>query len=231
MSEQLLNFLKDELAGFLPKEVRVLPVWVNLDEVKRETPYSPWQEGSHCRIYTCGRLNIAKGQKYLIESVKLLRERGFDVRLQIAGEDEKGGNGYRKELEKFIEEQSMSDYVELLGSVSEERNRQGYKEADIFVLPSLKEGISIVVMEAMAMETPVVVVTQVGGMAELIDNGVDGRLAPPENPEKMAEAIAKLLKDKELTLSLIQKSRQKIAAKFPHRHSAQVLLESLQELS
>jgi len=230
MSEQLLNSVKDKLAGFLPKDVRVSPVGVNLDEVKRETPYSPWQEGSQCRIYTCGRLNIAKGQKYLIESVKLLRERGLDVRLQIAGEDEDAGNGYRKVLEKFIEEQSMSDYVELLGSVAEERNRQGYKEADIFVLPSLKEGISVAVMEAMAMETPVVV-TQVGGMAELIDSGVDGMLIPPENPEKMADTIEKLLKDKELTLSLIQKSRLKIADKFHHRRSAQILVESLEQLS
>ena len=230
MSEQLLNSVKDKLAGFLPKDVRVSPVGVNLDEVKRETPYSPWQEGSQCRIYTCGRLNIAKGQKYLIESVKLLRERGFDVRLQIAGEDEDAGNGYRKVLEKFIEDQSMSDCVELLGSVAEERNRQGYKNADIFVLPSLKEGISVAVMEAMAMETPVVV-TQVGGMAELIDSGVDGMLIPPENPEIMADTIEKLLKDKELTLSLIQKSRQKIADKFHHRRSAQILLESLEQLS
>lgn len=230
MSEQLLNSIKNELAGFLPKDVRVSPVGVNLDEIKRETPYTPWQEGNQCRIYTCGRLNMAKGHKYLIESMKLLRQQGFDVRLQIAGEDSEAGNGYRKELEKFIQEQSMSDYVELLGSVSEERNRQGYLEADIFALPSLKEGISVAVMEAMAMETPVVV-TQVGGMAELIDHGVDGMLVPPENPEKMAEAIAKLLQDKELTLSLTQKSRQKIAAKFHHRRSAQILLESLQELS
>lgn len=230
MSEQLLHSVKDELAGFLPKDLRVSPVGVNLDEIKRETPYTPWQEGNQCLIYTCGRLNLAKGQKYLIESVKLLRERGFDVCLQIAGEDSEAGNGYRKELEKFIQEQSMSDYVELLGSVSEERNRQGYKDADIFALPSLKEGISVAVMEAMAMETPVVV-TQVGGMAELIDNGVDGMLVPAENPEIMADVIAKLLQDKELTLSLTQKSRQKIAAKFHHRRSAQILLESLEQLS
>ncbi|MEG3880368.1 glycosyltransferase [Microcoleus sp. herbarium7] len=230
MSEQLLYSVKDELAGFLPKDVRVSPVGVNLDEIKRAIPYTPWQEGSQCRIYTCGRLNIAKGQKYLIESVKLLRQRGFDVRLQIAGEDAEGGSGYHKELDKFIEEHSMSDCVELLGSVSEERNRQGYLEAHIFALPSLQEGISVAVMEAMAMETPVVV-TLVGGMAELIDNGVDGMLVPPEDPEKMADTIAQLLQDKELTLSLTQKSRQKIAAKFHHRRSAQILLESLEELN
>ena len=68
-------------------------------------------------------------------------------------------------------------------------------------------------------------------MAELIDNGVDGMLVPAENPEIMADVITKLLQDKELTLSLTQKSRQKIAAKFHHRRSAQILLESLEQLS
>lgn len=229
MSQQLLNSVKDELKDFLPKEIRVAPVGVNLDEIKRETPYIPWQEGSQCRIYTCGRLNVAKGQKYLIEAIKLLRQRGFDVRLQIAGEDSKGGNDYRKELERFIAEQSMSDYVELLGSVSEHRNRQGYQEAHLFALPSLQEGISVAVMEAMAIETPVVV-TKVGGMSELIDDGVDGLLIPPEKPEAIADAIEKLLQDKELALSLTQKSRQKVAAKFNHRLSAEILVECLEKI-
>lgn len=229
MSQQLLNSVKNELKDCLPKDVRVSPVGVNLDEIKRETPYIPWQEGTPCRIYTCGRLNIAKGQKYLIEAVKLLRQRGFDVRLQIAGEDSEGGKGYRQEIERFIEEQSLSDCVEMLGSVSEQRNRQGYQEAHIFVLPSLKEGISVAVMEAMAVETPVVV-TRVGGMSELIDDGVDGLLIEPEQPEAIADAVAKLLQDKDLTLSITQKSRQKVAAKFHHRISAEILAHQCQDL-
>jgi glycosyltransferase involved in cell wall biosynthesis len=150
--------------------------------------------------------------------------------LQIAGEDEQGGSGYRRELEKVIQDKGMSEYVELLGAVSEARIRQGLEDAHIFALASLNEGIPVAVMEAMAMEMPVVV-TDVGGTSELVDNGVDALLVPSEKPEEMADAIVKVLQDKELALSLSQKSRKKIGAKFHHRLSAEALAEYLEGLA
>ena len=72
------------------------------------------------------------------------------MRLQIAGEDEQGGSGYRQELEKIIEDKSMSECVELLGAVSEQLIRQGLEAAHIFALASLNEGVPVAVMEAMA---------------------------------------------------------------------------------
>lgn len=228
MSELLYNVVQERLANFLPNQVVVAPVGVNLDEMKRKSPYIPWEPNRPCRIYTCGRLNPVKGHNYLIEIAALLRQRGFDVRLQIAGEDEKGGSGYRRELEKIIQDKSMTEYVELLGAVSEARNRQGIEEAHIFALASLNEGISVAIMEAMAMETPVVV-TDVGGNSELIDNGVDGILVQPEKPEEMADLIAKVLQDKEFALNLSRASRKKIAEKFNHRISAQELARCLNQ--
>jgi colanic acid/amylovoran biosynthesis glycosyltransferase len=230
MSDLLFNVVKERLANFLPNQIVVAPVGVNLDEMKRQSPYIPWEPNSPCRIYSCGRLNPVKGHKYLIETAALLRQRGFDVRLQIAGEDEQGGSGYRREIEKIIRDSSMTEYVELLGAVSEVRNRQGIEEAHIFALASLNEGISVAIMEAMAIETPVVV-TDVGGNAELIDNGVDGILVQPEKPEEMADVIAKVLQDKEYALSLSHASRQKIAAKFNHRISAQALARCLEKVA
>lgn len=229
MSELLFKVVQERLEGFLPKQVVVAPVGVNLDEIKRSSPYIPWEVGTPCRIYTCGRLNPVKGHNYLVETVALLRQWGFDVRLQIAGEDEKGGRGYRQELEKFIQDQSMSEYVELLGAVSEERHRQGIEEAHIFALASLNEGISVAIMEGMAMEMPVVV-TDVGGNYELIDNGVNAILVQPEKPKEMADAIVNVLKDKEFALKLRQESRKKVAEKFNHRISAQALARCLEEL-
>jgi glycosyltransferase involved in cell wall biosynthesis len=230
MSQLLLNVVNDRLAGFLPKQVAVASMGVNLDKIKRHTPYVPWEPNSSCRIYTCGRLNPVKGHQYLIETVELLRQWGFDVRLQIAGEDEKGGSGYRQELEKFIREKSMTEYVDLLGAVSEERHRQGIEEAHIFALASLNEGISVAIMEAMAMEMPVIA-TDVGGNSELIDNRVNAILVQPEKPKEMADAIVNVLKDKELALKLRQESRKKVAEKFHHRISAQALAQCLEALS
>ena len=62
----------------------VAPMGVNIAEIKRSSPYKPWQEGSPCKIFAGDRLNPVKGHKYLIETVELLRNRGLDVRLQQA---------------------------------------------------------------------------------------------------------------------------------------------------
>jgi colanic acid/amylovoran biosynthesis glycosyltransferase len=215
--------------NFLPTQLAVAPMGVNIAEIKRSSPYKPWQEGSPRKIFACGRLNPVKGHKYLIETVELLRNRGFEVRLQIAGEDEQGGSGYHKELEKIIEDKSMSECVELLGAVSEQRIRKGLEEAHVFALASLNEGIPVAVMEAMAMEVPTVV-TNVGGTSELVDDGADAVLVQSEKPEEMADAIAQVLQNPELALRLSQESRKKIIAKFSHGRSAETLAQCLEKL-
>lgn len=227
VSERLLSAVRDKLAGFLPKEIAVAPMGVDVAAIKRHIPYIPWEPGGACRIFSCGRLNPIKGHKYLIDTVGILRQRGFDVRLQIAGEDEQGGRGYRRELERIIRDKSLCECVELLGAVSEQRIRQGLEEAHIFALASLNEGIPVAVMEAMAMEMPAVV-TDAGGTSELVESGTDGILVQPEKPEEMAGAIERVLHNKEMALSLSQKSRQKIIAKFSHRRSAESLARCLE---
>lgn len=229
ISEKLFREAKDTLGSFLPRQVLVAPMGVNLDNIKRHNPYIPWESGL-CKIYSCGRLNPIKGHKDLIEMVSLLRQRGFDVCLQIAGDDEQGGSGYRQELEKIIQDKEMSSYVELLGAVSEAQVRQGLEDAHLFALASLNEGIPVAVMEAMAMEMPVVA-TNVGGTSELVDDGLDAILVEPENPEEMADAIVKIMQNKELALCLSQEARKKIVAKFHHRVSAEALAGCLEELT
>uniref|UniRef100_A0A832M0Z8 Colanic acid biosynthesis glycosyltransferase WcaL n=1 Tax=Oscillatoriales cyanobacterium SpSt-402 TaxID=2282168 RepID=A0A832M0Z8_9CYAN len=226
MSNQLLKVVTKQLDGYLPASIRIAPMGADVEKNKRQTPYIPWNGTGTCRIYACGRLNVAKGYAYLLEAIALLRGQGFDVHLQIAGEDEKGGSGYRQDIEKLIQQKELSDCVELLGSVSEDRNRQGYEEAHIFALGSLEEGISVAVMEAMAMEVPVVM-TDVGGMSELIDDGVDGILVPSQQANALAAAIAKIMQDPEFALNLSRASRQKVATQFYHQRSAEILAQEL----
>jgi len=151
-----------------------------------------------------------------------LQSRGWTVHLEIAGEDEQGGSGYHQELDRMIAAKGLSDSVTLLGAVSEERILQGLEAAHVFALASLNEGIPVAVMEAMAMAMPVVV-PDVGGNAELIDHGVDRILVPPEQPEQMMTEIERILRDRTLADRLSQASRQKIAAHFHHRRSAEML--------
>jgi glycosyltransferase involved in cell wall biosynthesis len=170
-------------------------------------------------------LHPVKGHKYLLEAVSLLVRRGLRVQLEIAGGEE-GVSGYRQGLEEQVRALQLQGCVEFLGSVGEIRHRQGIEAAHVFVLASLDEGISVAAMEAMAMQTPAVV-TDVGGMRELIEPGVDALMVPSEDAAALAEAIGRILDDPELALRLSQASRQKVAREFHHRRGAEALAEAL----
>jgi colanic acid/amylovoran biosynthesis glycosyltransferase len=222
VSQKLLDTTKKKLNGSFPAHGVFAPMGVNVDKIKRYHPYHPWEPDQPCQIFACGRLNPVKGHHHLIEAVGKMRSQGLDVRLKIAGEDEQGGSGYHQELEDLIREKSLSDAVHLLGAISEGEIRRGLEEAHIFCLASLNEGISVAVMEAMAMEIPVVV-TDVGGMSELIDDGINGILIPPEQPDRIVAAVEKIMKNQEWAHSLSQKSREKIVDQFNHYRSAEEL--------
>jgi glycosyltransferase involved in cell wall biosynthesis len=166
-----------------------------------------------------------KGHKYLFEALAILSQRGKQVRLQVAGGEE-GVSGYRDGLVEQLRRLKLEDSVEFLGAVPEDRHRQAIEGAHVFVLASLDEGISVAAMEAMAMETPVVV-TDVGGMRELVTPGDDALMVPSEDPEALADAICTILDDPALARRLSERSRQKIASKFHHRRSAEALAECL----
>jgi glycosyltransferase involved in cell wall biosynthesis len=81
-------------------------------------------------------------------------------------------------------------------------------------------------MEAMAMQTPAVV-TDVGGMRELVTPESDALMVPSQNPQALADAIARILDSPELALRLSEQSREKVARKFHHRRSAEALAQCL----
>ena len=226
VSQRLREDVEQKLAGSLPPLLITAPMGVDLERLHRQAPYTPWNGRGPVRIFSSGRLNIIKGHNYLIEAVRLLRERGLDIHLRIAGEDEQGGRGYRKQLEKLIRDKQLTDQVTLLGAIPEERVRQELEAAYVFALASLNEGVSVAIMEAMAMQTPAVV-TDVGGATELIDDGADGLLGPPENTAAMANQIERLLRNPQLASDLSQASRQKIASQYHDRRSAEALVQGL----
>lgn len=226
ISRLLAGVVDRELAGSRPDIINIAPMGVDLDQIRRGAPWQPPAPGEALRLFSCGRLNAVKGHDHLIETVRLLHERGIPATLEIAGEDEQGGSGYRKHLESLIQAKSLSEAVTLLGAVSETRVREALETAHVFALASLNEGISVAIMEAMAMAMPVVV-TDVGGNHELITSGRDAILVPPEQPGIMADEIAGLVADPEYAQRLAQASRARVAAEFHHRRSAEAVADGL----
>ena len=84
---------------------------------------------------------------------------------------------------------------------------------DLFVLPSLKEGLPYALMEAMAAGLPVAA-TNVGGIPDLIADGVNGRLVPPQNPEALGRAMAELFQNRALGRELGGRARETISRSF-----------------
>ncbi|MEK7165035.1 MAG: glycosyltransferase family 4 protein [Patescibacteria group bacterium] len=96
--------------------------------------------------------------------------------------------------------------------------------ADIFVIPSVKEGMPYVLLEAMAAGLPIVA-TNVGGIPEIIKDGQTGLLVPPKNPEKLAAAIGRLIDDPGLRNKLATNARKKVK-----KYSLSKMLAQYQEL-
>ena len=135
-----------------------------------------------------------KGHQDLIRAVRILRDQGIDAVLEIAGEDDVGGSGYRRDLEALVGELDLSSSVSLPGAVSEKRVLQGYAGSHLFVLASHHEPLGVAIMEALSCATPVVA-TNRGGVPELIDHGIDGYLVLPEDPHLLADAVRHLATD------------------------------------
>ena len=139
-----------------------------------------------------GRVTRGKGLNVLLKALKYIDE---PVNLKIAGP--KNDNQYINELMGSNDKMNLGIHtVELLGAVNEGLVEL-YRQASMLVTPSLNEDFPLVNLEALSCETPVVA-SDVGGIGDVIKNGVNGFLVPPNDPEKLADAIRKLLKDKDL---------------------------------
>ena len=195
---------------------------VNTAVFQRTAPYLPWNGTDPLRLFSCGRLNYVKGHQDLIRAVRILRDQGIDVVLEIAGEDDVGGSGYRKILEVLVTELGLSGSVSLLGAVSEKRVLQGLCEAHIFVLASHHEPLGVAIMEALSCATPVIA-TNRGGVPELIDHGIDGYLVTPEDPDILADAIRGLAFDETIANAFSGAGRTKVEKSFRSDISAREL--------
>ncbi|KPK41742.1 MAG: hypothetical protein AMJ78_04645 [Omnitrophica WOR_2 bacterium SM23_29] len=145
-------------------------------------------------IGTVGRLVTSKGHRYLIEAMELVKKSVPDIKLFVVGD------GFlRKKLDSMVKKLGLADNIQFLGVV--DNIAEFLSGIDIFVLPTLYESFGIVLIEAQACKKPVVV-SDVGSIREVIKNGQTGLLVPPKNPRAIADAIIRLIRDKQLSKRL-----------------------------
>lgn len=148
------------------------------------------------RILSVGRSHWIKGYHDALDAMKIISDKGIDSHYTIIGAKDS------EELEFQKSDLGLDKLVEFKGNVPFQEVQEIMYESDLVLLPSLEEGIANVVLEAMQIGT-LVLSTDCGGMNEVIEDGKNGFIVPVRNPEKMAEAIQKII-------LLSENERQKI---------------------
>jgi glycosyltransferase involved in cell wall biosynthesis len=140
-------------------------------------------------ILSLGRLVRVKGLDFLIEAMK-----NVDSPLFICG-----AGPERDRLERKVQRMGLTQKVKFLGRVSEEKKQEMFSTCSMFVMPSLQEAYGVAAAEAMSYGKPVVT-TRTGGLPEVVDDA--GAMVPPRDAKSLAEAINKLMDDRELRQKL-----------------------------
>jgi glycosyltransferase involved in cell wall biosynthesis len=200
------------VAGIAPRaRIVVAPNFVDIPA----TP--PGRARSGRVILFLGLVGERKGVFDLLEALALARAEHDDLELIV------GGAGAIERARVEARRLGVADSVEFLGWVGPQEREALFRRADIFALPSRNEGLPMSVLEAMARGLPVIA-TPVGGVPELIDDGVNGILVPPGDAQALARAIARLASDPAARAALGAAARQTILA----RHSAAVVLPGVE---
>jgi glycosyltransferase involved in cell wall biosynthesis len=131
----------------------------------------------------------------------------------MAGGDDSRSGHHRCQLQRLIADLALGEQVEILGSVSEAVVKAELQAAHVFALASHEEALGVATMEAMAMSVPVVV-TRVGGVPELVSDGVEGLLVPPCDSGSLAAALERVLRDGSLAQRMGRAGRGKVESAF-----------------
>jgi glycosyltransferase involved in cell wall biosynthesis len=193
--------------GLDPTKAFVNHPSINLGRFQRRVPYPARSSGPY-RILSTGRLHWAKGYEFGLMAIRTLVDQRYDVHYEIVGSGPDEGH-----LRYTVAELGLKERVTFRGKRSSKQVRDALEHCDLYMLPSVSEGISNAALEAMAMEVPVVT-TSAGGMLEAVTNRVEGLVVPPREPAALAEAIAALLGNRELRIELGRTARHRIERDF-----------------
>lgn len=200
----------------LKSNIEVIYNSIEIDAWRNEKD-DKYTEGS---ILYAGTVAEGKGIGDLIEACRILRKQNMPVTLHIAG---KMGT-YANSLKKEVDEKGETWCV-FLGNQPRDRLKDWYARSKVSCFPSWWEAMGIVCIEAL-LAGNIVVGSANGGMAEIIDDGKDGYLAPPHNPGKLAEYLRRALEENKVSVA---QKRANAYKKIKENFSTDVILDSLEK--
>ena len=223
-SEVIVNskFMKNDLQrlfGLPYEKINVIANGVNINSytgVERDYDFRRQYAADNEKIILfMGRLVYEKGVQHLISAMPKILEGYHDAKLIIAGK-----GGMIDELKEQVNSMGLSQKVYFTGYLNAKQVSKMYKCADVSVFPSTYEPFGIVALEAMLAGVPTVV-SDVGGLDEIVTHGVDGMKSYAGNANSIADSVTALLYDHQLATNVSKKAKQKVKEQFNWEKIAQ----------
>ena len=216
------NYMKNELQrlfGLPYEKINVIPNGINLSNfigIERDYDFRrQYAMDNEKIILYVGRLVYEKGIQNLIAAMPKVLSNYHDAKLIIAGR-----GGMMDELRQEASNLGLNDKIYFTGYLDSKQVQKMYKCADVAVFPSTYEPFGIVALEAMLAGVPTVV-SDVGGLDEIVTHGVDGMKAYAGNANSIADSITALLYDHQLATNVAKKAKQKVKEQFNWEKIAQ----------
>ena len=203
---------------YFPDDYTIIPNGVDTGHFSPSVPPIEEFNDGKLNILFIGRLEKRKGVDYLLEAYRQVKSEFPNSRLIAVGP----GIRLRNKYQKRVRQNNLKDVV-FVGYASYRDLPRYYKTADIVCCPAIGwESFGIVLIEAMATNTPVVA-SNIDGYNSVLTHGVEGLLVPPKNPEKLAQALISLMTDESLRQQMGAKGRLK-ALEYDWENIAQRVL-------
>ncbi len=208
----VLNVPWDKL-DVIPNGIHAEKFEFEFPEAERKAFRARYAQPDEPLIFFVGRMVREKGVQVLLQAFPIVKARFPQARLVIAG------GGYRKHLEEFVRFLHLETSVRFLGFIPDEELLKLYRVVDVAVYPSLYEPFGIVALEAMAVGVPVVV-SDAGGLKEVVQHEQTGILTWAGNAESLAWGILRVLEDPEGAQRRAQRAQKTVRREFNWRKIA-----------
>jgi glycosyltransferase involved in cell wall biosynthesis len=177
-------------------------------------------------ILCVARFDANKGHEDLIRALATVRDAGIDFRAYLVGSvtDE----AYLQNITQLVRQTQLLEHVCIRPSITDAQLADCYLASDVFVLPSRQETSPLVILEAMYAGLPIVA-TKVGGIPELVADGVHGYLVESSRPAQLAEKLVSLLRD-DVARAQIRERNVRLARRFTWRAAAEQTLRLYESL-
>ena len=216
------NFMKGHVQGLfgLPfDKINVVPNGINITNfngIERDYEFRrQYAMDNEKIILFMGRLVYEKGVQHLISAMPKILSNYNDAKLIVAGK-----GGMLDDLRGQVDAMGLSSKVYFTGYLNAKQVQKMYKCADVAVFPSTYEPFGIVALEAMLAGVPTVV-SDVGGLNEIVDHGINGMKAYAGNPNSIADSVLSILYDGKLANNIAKNAKAKVKEEFNWNKIAQ----------